>query len=57
VIAPDQVIALFVVAVALIAVVGITNLKSFLIFAAVLPQFVNAGAGPAQLQMFLLCRD
>lgn len=60
-----QVIALFVVAVVLIAVpgpsvldglvVGVTNPKGLLIFAAVLPQFVDAAAGPAQLQMFLLC--
>jgi threonine/homoserine/homoserine lactone efflux protein len=35
--------------------VGVTNPKGFLIFAAVLPQFVDAAAGPAQLQMFLLC--
>jgi threonine/homoserine/homoserine lactone efflux protein len=36
-------------------VVGVTNPKGFLIFAAVLPQFVDADGGPAQLQMFLLC--
>lgn len=36
-------------------VVGVTNPKGFLIFAAVLPQFVDASGGPAQLQMFLLC--
>jgi threonine/homoserine/homoserine lactone efflux protein len=35
-------------------VVGITNPKGFLIFAAVLPQFVDADGGPAQLQMFML---
>jgi len=35
--------------------VGVTNPKGFLIFAAVLPQFVDATAGPAQSQMFLLC--
>jgi threonine/homoserine/homoserine lactone efflux protein len=34
--------------------VGVTNPKGFLIFAAVLPQFVDTTAGPAQLQMFLL---
>lgn len=36
-------------------VVGITNPKGFLIFAAVLPQFVDVDGGPAQLQMLLLC--
>jgi threonine/homoserine/homoserine lactone efflux protein len=35
-------------------IVGVTNPKGFLIFAAVLPQFVDATGGPAQLQMFLL---
>ena len=36
-------------------IVGVTNPKGFLIFAAVLPQFVDATGGPAQLQMFQLC--
>lgn len=35
-------------------VVGVSNPKGFLIFAAVLPQFVDASAGPVPLQMFLL---
>ena len=35
-------------------VVGVTNPKGFLIFAAVLPQFVDATGGPVPLQMFLL---
>lgn len=35
-------------------VVGVTNPKGFLIFAAVLPQFVDATGGPVPVQMFLL---
>jgi len=35
-------------------VVGITNPKAFVIFAAVLPQFVDRGAGHATVQMLLL---
>ena len=35
-------------------VVGVSNPKAFMIFAAVLPQFVDRGAGHAQVQMLLL---
>ena len=35
-------------------VVGVSNPKAFMIFAAVLPQFVDRGAGHVQLQMLLL---
>lgn len=35
-------------------VVGITNPKAFMIFAAVLPQFVDRGAGHVPVQMLLL---
>ncbi len=35
-------------------VVGVTNPKTFMIFAAVLPQFVDRGAGHVQAQMLLL---
>jgi threonine/homoserine/homoserine lactone efflux protein len=35
-------------------VVGISNPKGFIMFAAVLPQFVDRGAGHVQLQMLLL---
>lgn len=35
-------------------VVGVTNPKAFMIFGAVLPQFVDRGEGQVQLQMLLL---
>jgi threonine/homoserine/homoserine lactone efflux protein len=35
-------------------VVGLTNPKAFMIFAAVLPQFVDRGAGHVPVQMLLL---
>ena len=35
-------------------VVGVSNPKAFMIFAAVLPQFVDRGAGHVQVQMLLL---
>lgn len=35
-------------------VVGVTNPKAYMILAAVLPQFVDRGAGQVQLQMLLL---
>jgi threonine/homoserine/homoserine lactone efflux protein len=35
-------------------VVGVTNPKAFILFGAVLPQFVNLGAGHVPLQMLLL---
>jgi threonine/homoserine/homoserine lactone efflux protein len=35
-------------------VVGVANPKAFIIFAAVLPQFVDASVGPVPLQMLLL---
>ena len=35
-------------------VVGVSNPKAFMIFAAVLPQFVDRGAGHVQAQMLLL---
>jgi len=35
-------------------VVGVTNPKSFILFGAILPQFVNRGAGNVPLQMLLL---
>jgi threonine/homoserine/homoserine lactone efflux protein len=35
-------------------VVGVTNPKAFILFGAVLPQFVNRGAGHVPLQMLLL---
>ena len=35
-------------------VVGITNPKSFLLFASILPQFVDPGAGPVPPQLLLL---
>jgi threonine/homoserine/homoserine lactone efflux protein len=38
-------------------VVGVTNPKSFILFGAVLPQFVNRGAGsvPAQMRLLAWC--
>ncbi|MGH7912227.1 MAG: LysE family translocator, partial [Candidatus Dormibacteraceae bacterium] len=35
-------------------VVGITNPKAYILFGAILPQFVDRGAGHIQLQMLLL---
>jgi threonine/homoserine/homoserine lactone efflux protein len=35
-------------------VVGVTNPKSFILFAAILPQFVNRGTGNVPSQMLLL---
>jgi threonine/homoserine/homoserine lactone efflux protein len=35
-------------------VVGVSNPKAFMIFAAVLPQFVDRGEGHVQVQMLLL---
>lgn len=35
-------------------VVGVTNPKAFILFGAILPQFVNRGAGDVPLQMLLL---
>lgn len=37
------------------AIVGLSNPKMFLVFAAILPQFVDRRAGDVPLQMFLLC--
>ena len=35
-------------------VVGVSNPKAFMIFAAVLPQYIDRGAGHVQMQMLLL---
>ncbi len=35
-------------------IVGVSNPKAFMIFAALLPQFIDRGAGQVQLQMLLL---
>jgi threonine/homoserine/homoserine lactone efflux protein len=35
-------------------VVGVTNPKSYILFGAILPQFINRGAGDVPLQMLLL---